>query len=297
MKQFFVLLTFLSLTIFSQAQKTPTKQNDEKFDIILMMNGDELTGTVKEIQDQEIKFTYKGESLIYPLKKMDILKINFASGRIEFFNKPPLPSESAEQKQEENVSAVNPNSSGDNLFNNKNNRIGDHHNKVAILPFQYLIDKQRAADEMSNEVQQECYSYLQKHSEGLSILDPRTTNALLAKAGVDFNSIESFTMDELAGILGVEYIVDGRVVQTRTGVVSTQSNSYNDRYNNKNNSYSSSGYSTSTSTQKFQTKMNLSIFTDRNTNIFSEEKISIWSTDTYKSTLAYLLKRTPLYKK
>jgi len=296
MKQLLSVLVIFAMAATSFAQtKTikpavvkPATAIEPKYDMVLLMDGDEIIGTVKAINNEEILFTHKEELLEYSIKKIDIQKINFASGRIQIFNKAPLPSEKKAKV----------NSYGDNGYaQNENNTISDHHNKVAILPFHFIIDKRRAAKEMSEEVQQECYSYLMKHSEGLTFLDPRTTDAILVKAAITFDNIEGYTMDELCNILGVEYVVDGKVTQNRTGTNTAQSNSYNDRYNNKNNSFKTTVYSNSNSTQRFQTSMNLSIYTDRNTNIYSAEKTSIWTSDTYKSTLDYLLKRTPLYKK
>ncbi|MCH5596576.1 hypothetical protein [Niabella ginsengisoli] len=48
-------------------------------DIILKTNGDELQGKVVEIEDDEVKFTYEGESLIYKIKKQDIVKVTYGS--------------------------------------------------------------------------------------------------------------------------------------------------------------------------------------------------------------------------
>jgi len=42
----------------------------------------------------------------------------------------------------------------------------------------------------------------------------------------------------------------------------------------------------------------MNIYTDKDTNIFTKDHSSFWSSnDAYKTTLQYLLKRTPLYKK
>ncbi|HZZ76673.1 MAG TPA: hypothetical protein VFE04_12120, partial [Puia sp.] len=61
-------------------------QSPEKNDVITKSNGDVLSGKVIEISDNEIKFSYPGETLIYTFKKTDIQKITYASGRTEVFN-------------------------------------------------------------------------------------------------------------------------------------------------------------------------------------------------------------------
>ena len=80
------VLVFFSIGVFAQ--------DAAKADVILKLNGDELTGKISEISETEVKFSYSGETLVYAIKKVDILKITFASGRIEIINKQPLPSES-----------------------------------------------------------------------------------------------------------------------------------------------------------------------------------------------------------
>src|SRR5687768_15297435 len=110
-----VLAVLSSFNIFAQQSKN---------DVVLKANGDELIGKVVEIGDADIKFMYQGETLTYQVRKEDIIKITFGSGRIEFFNKPQLSSE----KKDSKPTAL----TGDT----------DHHNKVAVLPFGYIKNSQ-----------------------------------------------------------------------------------------------------------------------------------------------------------
>lgn len=266
-------------------------QQGGKNDVVLKLNGEELSGKVLEINDDEIKFSYAGETLVYSIKKQDILKITFSSGRIEIINKQPLPSESKN-------SATPAAGSGPGL--------ADHHNKVAILPFAFIRDGESTSEDMSQKAQTECFSFLSKHSGTMTVLDTRTTNALLIKAGIDKENIKGYTMDDLCNILGVEYVVDGLISinkTTQTNVTSGNSNtSYSSKNNDKNNQYKSneksSGSVVSTSTQNYETSLTLSIYNDKGTSVYSQERRSFWNTqDAYKSTLEYLLKRCPLYTK
>lgn len=279
MKKVVTLLFSFLLALQGIAQK------DAKHDIILKTNGDELTGKVTEIGDTEVKFVYAGESLSYTIKKADILKITFSSGRIEFFSK------SAEKKNDGNEGEDKP---------SQNAAIGDHRNKVAVLPFRFLADKQSIGEDMGYQVQNECYAFLSKHAGELTIIDPRTTNALLIKAGADQQNIRGFTMSELCSILGVEYLIDGSISQNKTNLYNSQSQSYNSKQKNDNNKKSSTGssYSSGTSTQNYETSLTLSVITDTDRSIFNESRQSFWHTeDAYKNALQYLLKRCPLYRK
>jgi len=209
------------------------------------------------------------------------MKITFASGRVEIINDAP------------EVKEGNP---------TPGSGLEAHHNKIAILPFSYIVDKQSAGDEMSYKVQTECYSFLNNHVGELTIQDPITTNALMIKAGINQGNIRGFTMGEICNILGVEFIVTGTITQNETSVsnYSGTSTSGKNEKNKKNTGNIFSAYSSSysSSTQNYQTAMTMNIFTDKNTNIYSKDHTSFWpSADAYKITLQYMLKRTPVYKK
>jgi hypothetical protein len=266
-------------------------QADAKTDVILKLNGEELAGKVMEITDDEVKFTYKGESLVYKIKKSDILKITYSSGRIEMYTKPPLPSEAGSAAPAKSMSGPG---------------LADHHNKVAILPYAFLKDGENASDDISFKVQSETFAFLSKHAGVMSIVDPRTSNAMLIKAGVNKETIKGYTMEDLCNILGVEYVIDGIVAVNKGNQTNYSSGNSNTTFsssnNNKNNQYKSkeksSGSAITTSTQNYETSLTLSIYNDKGTSVYSQERRSFWNTqDAYKPTLEYLLKRCPLYSK
>jgi len=272
----FLFLAFFALNVFAQT---------EKHDVILKLNGDELIGKITEITDTEVKFTYAGETLPYSIKKADILKITFASGRIEIINKQPLPSEGPK------TTSGATNSSSES-----------HHNKVAILPFAFVREGQSTIDELSVKAQTECFSYLSKHAGVFTIVEPRTSNAQLLKAGVTSENIKGYTMEEICNLLGVEYVVDGLVTVDRKSASSTSSGQYKSTPSNNNKNSSStqktSGYSSATTTENYQSSLLLNIYNDKGSSIFSQERKSFYTTvDAYKSALEYLLKRSPLYGK
>lgn len=274
-------ITFLTLfiTFISWAQSG-------KNDVVLKLNGDELTGKVQQINDSSIVFSYAGESLTYVIKKSDILKITFASGRIEVINRPGSASAAP------SANATAPKSSAASLE--------DHHNKVAFLPFTYTVDGQALADAASDEVQLEAYNFLSKHAGVFTLINPRTTNAMLIKAGITKDNIKGYTMDDLCNILGVEYVIDGSVVQNKTTQTVT-SNTYGqvktkDKDDGKDRKINTSTYGTAQ--QNFQTTLNLAIYNDKGVTVYYQNRNSFWNTqDAYKNTLEYLLKRTPLYTK
>jgi TolB-like protein len=278
MKKIYAMMAIFLFALQVMAQKTTEEKKAEKVDVILKTNGDELLGKVVEITDDAIKFNYEGETLAYFLKKSEVLKITYGSGRIEFFNRDGV---TAAQKTDKQPAGLE-----------------DHHNKVAILPFGFVKDNQEAGDEMGYKVQSEVFTFLSKHSAGLTILEPRTTNALLSKAGISKANLMDHTYEELAGALGVEYLVDGTVTQNKGVATTTTNNSYSTS-DTKNDNKKLSGYSSTINQQTFISTINLNISTDKNTTIYSKTHRGLLaSTDgSYNSPLEYLLKRCPLYKK
>jgi hypothetical protein len=153
-------------------------------------------------------------------------------------------------------------------------------------------------------VQSDAYSFLANHSAGYTLLDPRTTNALLIKAGVTRDNLEGFTWDEICNILGVEFIVEGTVNIVKGMQSSSSNSSFNASSNNNNKSFNNGntkayGSTTSTSAQYYETSVVMNVFNDKNQNIYTENhKAFLNSTNAqYNTTLQYLLKRIPIYRK
>ena len=272
-------VTHLIIALFSLT----TLSAQQKFDTVYMMNNEVKTGSIKSIDDASVSFVHKDETLVYTLKKSDINKIVFSSGRVEIINAAPVLNDAA-----------------------NNNANVDHHNKIAVLPFGYINPQQETNTEMGYKVQDECYTYLSAKAAAFSIQDPSTTNALLGKAGITFANARNFTMQEICNILGVEYVVRGTITTNITSTTSSGSATYNEK--NKSGSTDKSGssgskssgnvYASSSSTQNFQTSVLMEIYTDEGKKVFGQDRTSFWQTvDAYKSTIQYLLKKSPIYGK
>src|ERR1700750_3129689 len=204
MKRLLHVLLFLIFS-FSLHAQSPAKT-----DVVTKINGEELSGKVIEINDNEIKFSYPGETLVYTFKKKDIRKITYASGRTETFNHSVSSGTKTDPPTADKAASTE-------------NPAPDHRNRVAILPFSYITDGQAAPDALSEKAQSACYSYLTKNAGTRQILDPRTTNTQLFKAGVHKDNMKGYTMDDICKILGVEFVVEGVVTVNKSGVSSHQS--------------------------------------------------------------------------
>lgn len=282
MKKIYLSVLCMMIVICSFAQ-TPLQQ---KADVIKKTNGEELKGKIIKITDADVSFVYSGETAEYVIKKSDISQITHSSGRVEIFSQQVPPSETR-QKDQVAMTATPV----------------DHHNKIAIIPFTFLMDNQPGADAIGMKAQQDAYALLNQHSAGYTILDPRSTNAALVQAGATRDKMIGFTMKNLCDILGVEYIIDGTVTQNKgyqTSYTSTSDDTKVKRGDdNKVKGVSNYGSSSSDAVQRFDVSVSLQIYMDNNASIYNEShKAFLSNTDgSYSGPLEYLLKRCPLYRK
>jgi len=276
---FFIVTCLLAINTFAQTAK-------QKEDIIEKINGEEMKGRIVKVSDQEVTFIYSGETAEYIIAKSDIAKISHSSGRVERFSQTGTPAQ-LRQNDQVNMSASP----------------ADHHNKIAVLPFTFLMDNQQGASAVGLKAQEDTYGFLSKHSAGYTLLDARTTNALLAKAGVTGEKTANFTIKEICDILGVEYVIDGVITQNRSTQTSYSSDNSNTKIKRDGNKdvkgVSTYGGSYTSASQRYDVSVSLHIYMDNNVSIYNQtHKEFLGNTDgSYGSPLEYLLKRCPLYRK
>lgn len=251
----------------------------DKYDEVLLTSGVEYQGKVLEINDKEIKFSHKGESLVYSIARSSIFRIQFASGRTEIMT--------AIEKEGDKAAVVT---------ETKVDR-----NMVAVLPFRFVSNKGFGAwEEMSYNIQREAYAQAVGGGSRYSFQSPQVTNAILLRRGINPQQLRAYSMDELCSILGVGFIMTGEVSMRSTGYVATGSQQ---TIQTNRPGYNKPG-TTTTSTvtvqnnrwnETYNTVVNLHVYNQQGGTIFNRSKESVWSTpDAYKITLNYLLKRTPL---
>ncbi|WP_293924313.1 hypothetical protein [Sphingobacterium sp. UBA6320] len=163
----------------------------QKEDTVYLLDGGQKKGKVLTIGDEIVKFNYTGEELQYELKKSLIEKIVFGNGRVELFKE------------------TNTASNAGNTTTGQMNSVSNG-NKLAIVPFEIASNDQGlTTDVMRREIQQACAEALRSRSLSFQIQDPRTTNATLAKSNINIADIANHTPEELAKLLGVDYIILG----------------------------------------------------------------------------------------
>lgn len=244
-----------------------------KSDKVLMVNGETKTGSVVGISEDAIEFMHDGEALKYTLKKVNISKIEFGSGRIEVFNEMKGGSKEAV--------------------------LIDHHNKVAVLPFIYIRDGvQKKNDAMERKVQQQFFSLMQGHVGVLKVQSFSETNTILAKNGVNDENFVQFTMPEIANMLGVEYIIQSTLSVSKRGATSYNSSSLLLKQNQAKDKVRGTAFSATSTQIEFQTNLDMSLYNDSGEVVWTRSKESFWpNEDAYEQTLKFLLKRMPIYTK
>ena len=278
----FALLIFgLSTAAFSQA----------KNDVLTLTNGEKKEGKVTGITSAQIKFRYPGEEFDYEFSKDEVSKVEFASGRVETFG----PSSVGQPAP----SSRNPAPSGG----------PDTHNKVAVLPFEFISnDPGMTPESMSKLVQSTTSNMVRDEYRTLTLQDPLTTNAILAKNNISHSNVASFTPDELAKLLGVEFVIFGTLSITNKGTStfgSTGTNykeKENNTYtNNKSTTTTKGGVfssSSSSTTIEYDTTVDFRMFNDRGDNLYSQSRhVFGTSMDSYKGGIEYMVKRTPFGSK
>ncbi|GAB3638958.1 hypothetical protein GCM10027422_45490 [Hymenobacter arcticus] len=263
-----------------------------KTDAVIMLNGTKKEGKVIVVQATTVKFKHAGEELEYELKKEEISKIQFATGRFEVINEaPPTAASQAAQPARSAASAT------------------DHKNKLAVLPFQFVTnDSGFESGQMGKQLQADCASSFRKNTSSVLVQDPLTTNRLLAKSKIDMNDPAVVDPEELAAVLGVEYVVFSKADIMNKGTSSTGSavTTYKDKEKqnrDKNNRDKKATGTAVTSTSaitsiNYETKVALTIYTDQGSSYYAKSKNAFGNeADSYSGSLDYLIKRTPFGKK
>ncbi|MPT32160.1 MAG: hypothetical protein E2600_10955 [Chryseobacterium sp.] len=107
-------------------------------------------------------------------------------------------------------------------------------------------------------------------------------------------------MGEVCHILNVEYVISGLVSIEKSGVYISNYGSSQTNASQKNNGVkvNSTDSSSSRTYQNYETSITMNIFSINGDNLFTQNHNSFWPYENaYKTTLDYLAKRTPLYKR
>lgn len=277
-KKFTAVLLLLFVSVFTFAQ------SGKKLDKIIKRDYQIIEGTISKISDKTVEYSLPGETLTISLDVSQIARIDFASGRSQTFD----------------ASQGNSNSGSSPVVAAAEIK----QNTIAVLPVPYLnSDNQEGSEDMAKFAQNDLYNKLIDKSSNifpLTVQDLRTTNSLLHKAGIDHNNIDETPIEDLEKILGVDNIVAAKVSYTmNSGTTSTTYNSGNAKVSDNNKKVKTNDVSTTTANT--QVYYYYTVYFDmykNNTKIYSQTRKPFLAVkDSWMDSIAYLLKRSPIYVK
>lgn len=126
------------------------------------------------------------------------------------------------------------------------------------------------------------------------------TNNILAKKNLTANELSTYTPQEWAEILGVEYVVIGSysILNKGTSTYGSGVSSYDKKKDGDKTKSTAYGSSNSYSTVNYDTHVNVSVYNDHGEQVFSDSRAPAFGgIDSYKSALKTLMKRSPFGKR
>ncbi len=248
-------------------------------DQILLQNGEVISVHVKKIEPNTITYSYEGEELENVVKKNEIAKITFKSGREQLFN------QSVTKTIKRNDFEYPPMKT----------------NQGAVLPFEFVFDG-TAAPEEGLEAQEYYYNNLMRKPERNTITyqDAELTLKRLRAAGIhEAQDMRSFEMTEIAKIVGAGILVTGKITVDYRSTTSTSSGSTTTKVDTKKKKVKSYSSDYSTSTDEFNTKVLFRIYDKNGNKIIDVKRVPFMAStrNNYITALNYLMKRTPYYQK
>ncbi|REC73427.1 hypothetical protein DRF60_19410 [Chryseobacterium elymi] len=281
MKKIKPLLVILLLMITSISFGQITKER--KPDRIIKKDYVIIEAFVKKITEKNIEYSMPNEDLINTLDTSHIGRIEFANGKTQTFT---------EAKENNDVS----NTSGSK---HDPSNIEITPNTIAILPVPFVnTETLVTSEELSKFAQNDVYDELIKKSSNiapLTVQDPRTTNSLLRKAGIDYKNIDETSIEDIQNILGVDNIVAAKVSYT----VTENQSSYGSTTikSGQKDKATVSDYSNTNKNMKYEYHIYFDMYKKGN-KIYTKNRSPFFTTkDSWKDSLTYLLKRSPIYIK
>lgn len=276
-----LLLVFTFLSFASFAQKPG-------LDKVVKNDSTNIKVKITKITESTIEFTYPNESLVNSLDIAKVARIEFASGRVQAFEKVIVgtPKDEMDSVKTQGSNVAQP----------------IKRNTVAILPIPFINSETAAtSEEMAKLAQTDVYNKFNEKAAKiypLTVQDLRTTNNLLRKAGIDYRNVDETPIEDLQKILGVDHIVASKVSYIVN--VNSSSSTYSegqvkvDKNKVKGDDFSVSNTQVN---KKFEFTVYFDIYKDSE-KIYSETKKPFLTLkDSWMDSMQYLLKRCPIYKK
>lgn len=293
MKPLFKILFVMALAAFGFTSQTYA-QEAEANDVVYMLNGEERAGKVTGVSGSAIKFKFAGEDLEYEIDREEVNQIVFASGRTQLINEMAAPVAEAAPAITQGAPAS---AAAAATTSATTSTAAERKGKMAVLPFEVVTnDGSIDTEALGREIQTECIGQVTSLGRRVEVQSPMATNALLAKNGI--TDIQTVLPEELAAMLGVEFLVYGTFDVTNKGTFTTGSdytsvNQKNDKDKDKKKATAVSSGSSSTRIS-YDTKVHMSIYNDTGDMMYTDTRTPFsGAPDNYKSSIKNLVKKSP----
>lgn len=267
----------------------------QKLDAIIKKDYSIIEANVTKVSERTIEYSLPKETLINSIDVSQVVRIDFANGRKQSFSNVVAPATDNHKQPEVAIET-------DQQRSRATQEREIKQNTIAVLPIPFVnAETLASSEEMAKFAQNDVYSQLIDKAANifpLTVQDLRLTNSLLKKAGIDYKNIDETPIEDLQKILGVDNILAAKVSYTVKVTQSTGSYSSGE-VKVENNKASGNDFSySSTDTDKnyeynvyFDYYRNLSKIYTQTRQPFLQLK------DSWKDSMAYLLKRCPVYNK
>ena len=170
---------------------------------------------------------------------------------------------------------------------------------VAVLPFTFT-DNGHVSLQEGKAAQQFLINYIQKKQKHFKVtpLNAREVNVALNKAGITPETLDNYTIKEIAEVVNADYILIGSIDKTLQGT-STTGGGYESTNVKKDYSGTNSyDVNTSSTTSQYHATAYISIFKSDGTPVFDQNKGNVFidtTPDSWKNSILWMVRHFPFY--
>ena len=171
---------------------------------------------------------------------------------------------------------------------------------VAILPFAFT-DNGHVSVQEGKEAQQFLINFIIKKQKHFKVkpLNARDVNVALNKSGITPETLDNYTIQEIAEVIKTDYILIGAIDKALQGSSTTsggyESTNVKDDYSGT-NSY---GVTTSSTASQYHATVYISIFKSDGTSLYDQNKANVFidtAPDSWKNSIIWQVRHFPFYK-
>ena len=170
---------------------------------------------------------------------------------------------------------------------------------VAVLPFAFTDNGQVSVQE-GKEAQQFLINYIQKKQKHFKVipLNAREVNVALNKAGITAETLDNYTIQELADIIKADYFLLGSIDKALQGSTTTGGGYQSTSAKSDNSGTNSYGVASSSTTAQYHATVYISIFKSDGTSLYDQNKGNVFidtAPDSWKNSILWMVRHFPFY--